>query len=467
MHSLSAKLLYIYIGITLFSLISFSIIIYTNLETDFYNSRKEELSRKANISATYIAENRFLERNNTIELKKEVDSIAEQMKVRVEIIDTHSNILVSSLKEHAKINNLTDVVSSLKGEYKIYKTENSEIKLFFPLKDSKDKVVGVIYIVDDNEAIKSILGKTIKKLYWLIIITSVVMGIIILALSSIITLPIKRILKVIEKMIEGRFDQKIKVTGHDELSELSMAFNQMSAKLQKVDASRQEFVANVSHELKTPLSSMKVLIESLLFQENVPEEMYKEFLSDTNSEIDRLTEIINSLLVLVKLDRKVVPIDAKNINVSELVKDIVKRMKPLADKKEIDLIFEEVKEVNAEVDKIKISLAITNLIENGIKYNNVEEGYVKVKVDSDHQNVYVTIEDNGMGIAEEEQNKIFDRFYRIDKTRDRDTGGTGLGLAITHRTVILHNGSIKLVSKENEGTTFIIRLPLKQNKGKE
>ena len=103
------------------------------------------------------------------------------------------------------------------------------------------------------------------------------------------------------------------------------------------------------------------------------------------------------------------------------------------------------------------------MIENGIKYNK-DGGYVKVKIDRDHQNAYISVEDNGIGIAEDEQNKVFDRFYRIDKTRDRETGGTGLGLSITQRTVLLHNGSIKITSKENEGTTFIVRLPLKQAK---
>jgi len=325
----------------------------------------------------------------------------------------------------------------------------------------------IIYKGLENSLTNQMQGELLReiqeKFIIMVLVTGSITVIFIIIISGIIMNPIKQMLKVIEKMTEGRFDQKIKVRGHDELSELSMAFNQMSAKLQKVDASRQEFVANVSHELKTPLSSMKVLIESLLFQENVPEETYKEFLADTNSEIDRLTVIINSLLVLVKLDRKVVPINAEITNMNELLADIIKRLKPLSNKRKIELVYDEEKEVNAEVDVVKITLALTNLIENGIKYNR-DEGLVKIKLDSDHQNAYISIEDNGIGIPEDEQNKVFDRFYRIDKTRDRETGGTGLGLSITQRTVLLHNGSIKLTSKENEGTMFVVRLPLKQGK---
>ena len=113
------------------------------------------------------------------------------------------------------------------------------------------------------------------------------------------------------------------------------------------------------------------------------------------------------------------------------------------------------------MNETKLSLAISNLIENGIKYNS-ENGKVSVTVDADHQNAFITVSDTGIGIAEEELNKIFDRFYRVDKNRDRQTGGTGLGLAITRSAVLMHNGSIKVSSAENEGTTFVVRIPLKQ-----
>lgn len=111
-------------------------------------------------------------------------------------------------------------------------------------------------------------------------------------------------------------------------------------------------------------------------------------------------------------------------------------------------------------DEVKLSLAISNLVENGVKYTPVG-GEVSVSLDADHQNCYITVQDTGIGIDEEEQSKIFERFYRIDKTRDRETGGTGLGLAITHSTIVLHNGSVKIISGEGQGATFIVRLPLK------
>ena len=216
------------------------------------------------------------------------------------------------------------------------------------------------------------------------------------------------------------------------------------------------------HELKTPLSSIKVLSESLTLQENVPVEMYKEFLKDIDSEIDRLTAIINDLLLLVKMDQKEVPMTINSFNLNQLVQDILKRLYPLANKKDIELIYESFREVLIEADEMKVTLAISNLVENGIKYTP-EGGRVKVIVDADHQNAFIKVIDTGIGIPEEDYEKIFQRFYRVDKTRDRETGGTGLGLSITHRTVLLHYGSIKVNSKEGEGSEFIVRLPLKQN----
>ena len=227
--------------------------------------------------------------------------------------------------------------------------------------------------------------------------------------------------------------------------------------------SRQEFVSNVSHELKTPLSSIKVLSDSILIQEpdSVPKEMYVEFLRDINSEVDRMTDIINDLLTLVRMNRQEVELKPVEINLTDMVGDIVKRLEPIAKAKNISIIYNRVKDVSAEIEETKLSLAVSNLIENGIKYNS-EEGKVEVTVDADHQNAFITVSDNGIGIAEEEIGKIFDRFYRVDKNRDRETGGTGLGLSIVRSAVLMHNGSIKVSSKENEGTTFVIIIPLKQ-----
>jgi signal transduction histidine kinase len=283
--------------------------------------------------------------------------------------------------------------------------------------------------------------------------------VLVFAVSQVLIDPLSSISDVVQKMSDGHLDRRIDIRGYDEYAKLAHAFNEMAEKLEMVDKTRQEFVSNVSHELKTPLSSIKVLSESILLQKDVPVEMHREFLQDINSEIDRMATVINDLLQLVKLDEGELGLKVMPININSMVTDILKRLSPLAEQKNIKLLIEEPREVVADVDEVKLSSAISNLVDNAIKYT-CEEGEVKITVDADHQNVFISIVDNGIGINEADQGKIFERFYRVDKTRDRETGGTGLGLSITMATLRLHNGSIRVTSKENEGSTFIVRIPI-------
>ena len=142
-----------------------------------------------------------------------------------------------------------------------------------------------------------------------------------------------------------------------------------------------------------------------------------------------------------------------------MLEQLLKRLRPIAAKRNIELAFEGFRTVHACVDEVKLSLAFSNLVENGIKYN-VAGGWVKVSLDADHNYFYVTVSDSGIGIPEEYQDKIFERFYRVDKARSRETGGTGLGLAITKNIVLMHEGGIKVKSREEEGTVFTVRIPL-------
>ena len=222
---------------------------------------------------------------------------------------------------------------------------------------------------------------------------------------------------------------------------------------------RQDFTANVSHELKTPLTSMKVLADSLVGQEGVPEELYQEFMGDITAEIDRENKIITDLLSLVKMDKKAADLNVEHLNINQLLEDILKRLRPIADKQKVELVLESFRPVSADVDEVKITLAFTNLIENAIKYNK-EDGWVHVSLNADHQYFYLKVEDSGIGIPEDSLGHIYERFYRVDKSHSREIGGTGLGLAITRNAVLMHRGAIKVFSTEGEGTIFNVRIPL-------
>ncbi|MBQ7916254.1 MAG: HAMP domain-containing protein, partial [Firmicutes bacterium] len=261
------------------------------------------------------------------------------------------------------------------------------------------------------------------------------------------------------KLADGELEEKVDVRGNYEIEVIVDAINHMLDDMRSTEQRRQEFVSNVSHELKTPMSAIKVLTESLLLQQGAPEEMYREFLQDINSEIDRESALINDLLSLVRLEDNKGGLNLQMVSMNDLAETILKRLQPLADRNEVELVLESREQVNAEIDDMKMSVALSNLIENGIKYNKAG-GSVRVKVDADFADAIITISDTGCGIPEEHFNKIYQRFYRVDKARDRAAGGTGLGLAIVHQIITMHHGSISIRSKVDVGTSFTVRIPL-------
>ena len=342
-----------------------------------------------------------------------------------------------------------------------YNKENEFLELTLPIKNPKTKDTDGIMIVSlstqDVKDGKDALSNTVLILQW-------VLTIMILAaafyLARMLTKPFGKITRSLEEVRGGVTEQEISIPDYTETKLLSEAYNRMLNRMKIQEDSRQEFVSNVSHELKTPITSMKVLADSLLAQDDVPVELYKEFMGDIAEEIDRENKIITDLLSLVKMDKKAADINIQETNINQLIELILKRLRPIAAKKNVELVLESFKPILAEVDETKLTLALSNLIENGIKYNQ-ENGWVHVSLNIDSKYFYVKVEDSGMGIPEEDQEHIFERFYRVDKSHSREIGGTGLGLAITRSAVLMHHGAIKVYSKEGEGTTFTVRIPLK------
>lgn len=239
----------------------------------------------------------------------------------------------------------------------------------------------------------------------------------------------------------------------------------MKRKLQtKLDRSLEKqsrleaFVSNASHELKTPMTSMKILCDSILEQQDVSQEIYREFMTDISSEIDRENNIIEDLLILTKMDNGE-KFHLTNVSLKLLLEKIVKSVQPIAENKGVSLEYGEMPSLYADVDERKISMAITNIVENAIKYNK-ENGMVTISLYQWEQKNCIRISDMGIGIPREAQEKIFERFYRVDKNHSRELGGTGLGLAITKDIIEKHHGNITVESEEGKGSVFTITLPV-------
>lgn len=459
--SLQFKILMILIGIGILPCIVLEKGILNSYRTRAVSLKTIEAQAQSNILSKQLSDNDYMENQSSVTANAEIEQLSSMYDGRVMIIDRNFKIIKDTFKlEEAKYMIADEVIKCFKGENTTYyDSKNHYVEITTPVKNSSQEITGVILLNVSTGSIVESLEILSRKATVMEIAIAVVVVVLSIYFSSALVKPFARVTKSIEALTDGYTDDKISISDYTETELISEAFNKLLGRMKVIDESREEFVSNVSHELKTPLTSMKVLADSLLMQEDVPLELYKEFMTDITEEIDRENKIINDLLSLVKMDRKAADLNIKQININELLELILKRLRPIAVKRDIELVFESFRPVTAEVDEVKLTLAISNLVENAIKYN-IENGWVHVSLNADHKYFYVKVADSGIGIPEEALEHVFERFYRVDKSHSREIGGTGLGLSIARNAILMHRGAIKAYSKESEGTTFTIRVPL-------
>lgn len=416
---------------------------------------------QSNILASDILAMDFFKNPDSDAADVEIQQMAYAYSARILIINSDYIIVKDNyIFDEGKTIITEDVINAFKGKsHSHINYKSSSAVITTPIIDDTGKISGVIKVSLSGYA-------TIQTINYMKRISIAVMIALLLVFSGILvfviyklTSPAKDMKEAILSLSDGDKNARIKKQTIKEYKDIGDAVNVLLDRLESIDDSRDEFVSNVSHELKTPMTSMKVLADSLLATENAPIEMYKEFMQDIAEEIDRENEIIGDLLNLVRTDGERAVLNIETVDVNELMEVVLKWLKPIALKNNIEIIFESMRPVTASIDRVKFIIVLTNIIENAIKYNH-PEGWVKITLNADHKFFYVDVSDSGIGIPEECKDQVFERFYRVDKARSRETGGTGLGLAITKNIVLLHKGTIKFYSKENEGTTFNIRIPL-------
>lgn len=322
---------------------------------------------------------------------------------------------------------------------------------------SKGVVTGALYLHETDAERGKIIGdlqKQIRTISLIIIVATLA------AAGLYASVVIHKIQKLGESMrivAAGDYSHRMVTRGKDELAELSREFNTLTERLDDTERQRRRFVSDASHELKTPLASIRLLSDSIVQNEGMDMETVLEFVEDIGSEAERLQRTTEKLLDLSRLDDDVrlrpEPVDVKQVAVDALV-----LLKPLADERNVRIRCElaEGCVIMATVDDV--FHIIFNLMENAVKYN-VPGGSVHIELDSDEDRVHFTVSDTGIGIPEEETHNIFDRFYRIDKARSREAGGSGLGLSIVHDAVKAHGGSIIVGPNKPQGSVFQVSFP--------
>jgi signal transduction histidine kinase len=322
--------------------------------------------------------NNYLQDTSSKNITTQLDQLSTIYDGRVMLIDSSFTIVKDTYAlDEQKTILAEEVMQAYNGEtVQKYDADNHYIEMTFPMHDESGKnVIGVMLVSVSTDSIAATLA--ILKQYALMIqfLVAVIVVIAGFAVSTALVRPFRRLTKSIKDVQDGYEADFISVNSYSETETMSAACDEMLRRLQTLDESRQEFVSNVSHELKTPLTSMKVLADSLMGQEDIPVELYREFMTDIGAEIDRENKIINDLLSLVKMDKSAGNINITSVQINELLERIMKRLRPIAQKQNVELVMESFRPVVAEVDEVKLTLALTNLIENAIKYNN-PDGWV-------------------------------------------------------------------------------------------
>ncbi len=431
--------------------------------------RTADVTSQLHIISDHLITYNYLQVASSEVIDVELSQLSNLYDGRVLIISPELEIIKDTYSiSQNKIIISPEVIRALRGEtVSNYIDKDGYIEIVMPIMEtisseesgSTQNIYGVMLtsvstdtIANTTERLKNVSG---------LVNNLVVVAVVVVAffMCIILTRPLNRLTRAISEVKEGYTDRPVMVRNYLETEQISQAFNTVYNRMRLLDSSRQEFVSNVSHELKTPMTGMKLMADTLLADENTPAELYREFMEDITQEIDRENKIISDLLSLVKMDKVAAELTITQVNINNLIETVLKRLRPIARRKNVELEFISMREVNASVDEVKISQIITNLVDNAIKYNR-DQGWVTVTLDADHQYFSVEVKDSGLGIPEESIEHIYERFYRVDKSHSREIGGTGLGLAITRSAILMHRGTITVESTVGEGSTFTIKIPL-------
>ena len=433
-----------------------------------FTSKESSLKRQALTIGSAIAVSETL----TVEGVEQAMALLEDLQVtRVLVTDAAARILYDSSTLDNRSGDyalMGEVLGALEGS-DVFRSEYRQgafrSRAAVPMV-YRGTTLGAVYLYEyDTEQAELMLSIQSNLRYISVMICAVAI-ILVVVLAKALTRNTSLLLGAIRRVREGEYSHRVEPRGHDEMTQLADEFNQLTDRLQTTEEVRRRFVSDASHELKTPLASIKLLTDSSLQNPDVDPETVREFMGDIGEETDRLTRISERLLTLTRLDaapeREICQVD-----LCAVVEKVAHMLVPLAEAVNVTLTCRLEPDSTLLCTEDDLYQVAFNLMENAIKYN-LPGGKVDVTVCRKEDKVLLEVSDTGVGIPEEDRPKIFDRFYRVDKARSRAAGGTGLGLSIVRETVKLHGGTIAVFPGENNvGTRFVAVFPACQRREEE
>ncbi|MCP5087033.1 MAG: cell wall metabolism sensor histidine kinase WalK [Rhodobacteraceae bacterium] len=430
-----------------------------------YNTIQQQQSRNLSLQTENVFVPELATGNMDLSYLSDASlQFSAQLETRIQILDTQGTVLVDSRQEQQGMSLQDDplVTQALTGQYASRTDQSGENDwMYLALPTVVDnQLVGVIYVSQPLSDVTAILSDLRTRWLAATLIALVLSGLVGLLLSTAIARPLRRLTVAAAAVAQGQLDQQVPVRSRDEIGRLSRTFNEMTARLQASRQMQIDFVANVSHELRTPLTSIKGMIETLRDGAVDDLEVRDHFLGTVENETDRLTRLVNDLLILSRADSEALNLRRESCDLPQLVHACLERLTPLANTKHITLASESASAVPpAWADSDRIEQVLVNLLDNAIKFSKPGDTVtVKITAGPD-QSVLVQVCDDGLGIPAEDLPRIGQRFYRVDKARTRTEGGSGLGLAIAQALVSAHGGQLWLESQDGQGTVVSFTLP--------
>lgn len=460
-RTIRTKLLSAYSIIIILTVVLTDLLAYAALKEHYLLERQEAYQVHANVISTYA--NEYIKSNDRHSPPYAIMDYGERVEARILLLNNEGVVFSDSFNERWVIGKKLEhyeVSAALRGETSVgnHHISPDEWVMYVTVPITQQKqVVGAVLLSTDITDIEIALSAVLRRMMIFTLLGSALALLVGMWLADKLTNPVQDLTSAVQRVAAGTFDQPVPIRSTDELGQLAQSFNSMAERLDQVDRTRREFVADASHELKSPLSSIKALAESLIYSNEQDVEIYKEYLQDINEEIDRLNRVVHDLLKLAKME-DVEDIQWHQQSVQQVIKDIMELAVPQAKAKNITLQKNMPAELNWPVNGDLLGTVLLNLIDNGIKYTP-EDGSVTVSSEITANKLVIQVADSGEGIPAEDLPHIFERFYRVDKARSRETGGTGLGLAIVKQSMRVMGGNVKVNSIVGVGTIFTLEFP--------
>ena len=456
MHSIRFQFLAFISVIMLVLLVLLNILPIASSRDLVFEEKKDSMSSQAAVIASSLSGLERLSQESITEVLKILDISGYS---RMVVTDAEGLVLYDDGGRTGVATELEDVLTALTGKtvFRSLFADSAFSSAYAMPVSSQGSTKGAVYLTEyDTERARIILDiqSEIRVMSVTIVLT------VLLVAGIIFNLLLRRMQELVRSMrivAGGDYSHRLAVRGQDELAELGNEFNLLTQRLDETERQRRRFVSDASHELKTPLASIRLLADSIVQSENIDMETAREFVTDIGNEAERLQRTTEKLLDLSRLDDGVQilpePVDVKQVSLDALV-----MLRPLAEEKQVKIRSELAEGCVVMANTDDMFHIIFNLTENAVKYN-VPGGCVRLILKEDEEHIYLTVEDTGIGIPEEDRLNIFSRFYRVDKARSREAGGSGLGLSIVHDAVLAHGGTIAVGQNKPQGSRFVVSFP--------